>query len=81
MVLKIDDAVEASESIPLASGSRQTVTITTSKDMARTYNVNVNGLSGTFEVKTNWWLIGVIIAAIATGITVPLVLRQRRRRT
>ncbi len=91
VVLKIDDAVEATGDIPLADGSRQTVSFTTTKSIAGTYNVNVNGLSGTFEVKgappatlpteVNWWLIGVIIAAIATGITVPLVLRQRRRRT
>jgi len=30
--------------------------------------------------QANGWLIGSIIAAVATGITVPLILRQRRKR-
>ncbi|MBE9512865.1 MAG: hypothetical protein IMY77_02265 [Chloroflexi bacterium] len=28
---------------------------------------------------TNWWLVGSIIAAVAAGITVPVLLRWRRR--
>ena len=104
VVLKINGVAEATGYIPLAAGSSLPVTFTTSKDFPGTYVVDVNGLSGTFEVRgtppvappaeppvaphaeppasqgeTNPALVGGIIAAIATGIAVPLVLRRRRK--
>jgi len=104
VVLKINGVAEATGYIPLAAGSSMPLTFTTSKDIPGTYIVDVNGLSGTFEVRgtppvtppaeppaappaeppasqgeTNPVLVGGIIAAIAAGIAVPLVLRQRRK--
>jgi len=104
VVLKINGVAEATGYIPLAAGSSLPVTFTTRKDFPGTYVVDVNGLSGTFEVRgnppvappaeppatppaeppasqgeTNPALVGGIIAAIATGIAIPLVLRQRRK--
>ena len=107
VVLKINGVAEATGYIPLAAGSSLPVTFTTRKDIPGTYVVDVNGLSGTFEVRgtppvappaeppvappadppappasqgeTNPVLVGGIIVAIATGIAVPLVLRQRRK--
>ncbi|MDD4985100.1 MAG: CARDB domain-containing protein [Dehalococcoidales bacterium] len=103
LVLKINGAAEATGYIPLSAGSSMPVTFTTSQDTPGTYIVDVNGLTGTFEVrgtvpaappaeppaappaepplsqgKTSPALVGGIIAAIAAGIAVPLVLRRRR---
>jgi hypothetical protein len=64
--LKIDDSVVATKSVTLAGGASEKVTFTISKDVGGTYDVDLNGLPGTFVVKAgpNWWLIGGIIAAI-----------------
>jgi len=51
VTLKIDKVVVATQDVTLAGGASQTVTFTASKDVAGTYNVNVNGLTGTFVVK------------------------------
>ena len=108
VVLEINGVAEATGYIPLAAGSSLPVTFTIRKDIPGTYIVDVNGLSGTFEVRgtppvappaepaaaspaeppaeppasqgeTSPALVGGIIAAIATGIAVPLVLRRRRK--
>jgi len=51
VILKIDNVVVATKEVTVAGGARQKITFTTSKDVAATYTVNVNGLSGTFTVK------------------------------
>jgi hypothetical protein len=50
VTLKIDDVVEASKEISIDAGASQEVTFTVSKDVAKTYSVDVNGLGGTFVV-------------------------------
>ena len=84
VTLKVDNVVVATKDVTLAGGASQKVTFTTAKDMAGTYTVNVDGLSGTFAVKPpitpiNWWLIGGIIAAcVIIGVIVWQVVRLRR---
>ena len=87
VTLKIDDEVVATEDATLAGGASQKVTFTTAKDVAGTYTVNVEGLSGSFTVKVppapplpvKWWLIGGIIAAcIIIGLVVWQVVVRRR---
>jgi len=51
VTLKIDNEAVATEDVTLAGDTSQTVTFTTAKDVAGTYSVNVNGLSGTFTIK------------------------------
>jgi hypothetical protein len=51
VTLKIDDVVEASKEVSIDAGASQEVTFTTVRDVAKTYSVDVNGLSGTFVVK------------------------------
>ncbi len=51
ITLEIDEAAVATKSVTLASGASQKVTFTTSQDVAKTYSVSVNGLSGSFVVK------------------------------
>ena len=50
-LLKIDNTVVATKAITLAGGASQRVTFTTTKDIAGTYTVNVDGLVGAFTVK------------------------------
>jgi hypothetical protein len=79
VTLKIDNVVVATESITLAGGASEKVTFTTSKDVAATYAVNLNGLSGTFVVKAglNWWLIaGIVAGVVAIGVAVYIVRRR-----
>lgn len=72
VILKIDEVVIATEEVTLAGGASQEVTFTTAKDVAGTYTVNINDLSGTFVVKAapvpptliTWWTIGGIIAGV-----------------
>jgi len=71
----------ATESVTLAGGASEKVTFTTSKAIAGTYTVDLNGLPGTFIVKAglNWWLIGGIIAAVvAAGLLVYFYVWRKR---
>jgi len=51
VTLKIDKVAVATQDVTLEGGASQTVTFTTSKDAAGTYNVNVDDLSDTLTVK------------------------------
>ena len=51
LILRVDDAVVATEDVTLDAGGSQTVTFTTSKDVAGTYSVKIDGLVGTLSVK------------------------------
>ena len=51
VTLEIDGVVEATEDVALDAGDSGEVTFTTTKDVAGSYSVDVNGLSGSFTVK------------------------------
>jgi len=51
VTLKINGVVEATEEVTLSAGTSQGVTFTTARDVAGTYTVDVDGLSGSFTVK------------------------------
>ncbi len=87
VTLKINNVVVATKDVTLAGGASQKVTFTTVKDVAGTYAVNIDGLSGAFTVKPvipppppiNWWLIGGIIAGvIIIGMVIWQVIARRR---
>jgi len=50
LTLKIDGMAEATKEVTVNDGASQKVTFTTAKDLAGTYAVDINGLSGTFVV-------------------------------
>ncbi len=50
VTLKLNKVAVDAQEVTLEGGASQTVTFTTSKDAAGTYNVNVDGLSSTFTV-------------------------------
>lgn len=80
VTLKIDNVVVATESVTLAGGASEKVTFTTSKDVAGTYAVNLNGLSGTFVVKAglNWPVVGGIIGGVVVvGLGVFFWMRRK----
>ncbi|MFC2051590.1 Ig-like domain-containing protein [Chloroflexota bacterium] len=89
VTLKVNGAVVETKTATLAVGSSQQVTFTTSKNTAGTYSVDVNGLAGTFTVKTaaeevippkptNWWLIvGIIVGVIIIGLFIWRFMRRR----
>jgi len=51
VTLKINGVVEATKEVTLSAGTSQEVTFTAVKDVAGTYAVDVNGLSGSFIVR------------------------------
>ncbi len=88
VTLKINNIVIATESVTLAGGASQTVTFTTAQDVAETYTINIDGLSGIFTVKAppivvpakpiNWPLIsGIIAGVIIIGVIIWLVVRRQ----
>jgi len=87
VTLRIDEVVIATEDVTLDGGASQEVTFTTSKDVAGTHLVDINGLVGEFVVKapppapppTNWWLIGggIIWAVIVIAILAWYFMRSK----
>lgn len=75
---------EADREVAINAGASKQVSFTTSKDTPGLYLVEVNGLTGSFEVgqplspvePINWWLIGGIIAAVAIVAFVIFLLRR-----
>ena len=51
VTLKINGVVEATKDITLNPGASEQVTLTTAKNVAGSYSVGVDGLSGSFKVK------------------------------
>lgn len=82
--LIINGTVEETKEIIVAGGVSQAVSFTVSKDMAGAYDVEINGQIGEFTVsvassKTNWPIIGGIIAIVVLiGIISFLLLKIRR---
>ncbi|GAH79704.1 unnamed protein product, partial [marine sediment metagenome] len=84
LTLSIDNAVVATREVTLEGGASEEVTFTAVKDVAGTCTVTVDGLSGTFMVRTppkpiNWWLPGGIIAACIVLVAVIYLAVIRRR--
>jgi len=52
VTLKIDGTTEQTSKLSLTPGQSQTLQWTVSRTQAKTYNVDVNGLTGTFTVET-----------------------------
>ncbi len=87
VTLTINKVVVATRDVTLAGGASQKVTFITVKDVAGTYQVEVDGLTESFTVKPpppeptkpiNWWLIGGIIAGvIIIGVIISLAVRRR----
>jgi len=83
VTLKIDDVAVATQDVTLAGGASQTVTFTTAKDAAATYQVAVDGQRGEFTVvkpvpppSFPWWWI--IVGVVVVGLLVYFLWWRRR---
>ncbi|MBI2328285.1 MAG: hypothetical protein HYU85_01320 [Chloroflexi bacterium] len=85
VTLRIDNEVAASAVVTLPGGASEEVIFTIAKDVAGSYAVAVDGLAGTFVVRTppepvKWWLPGgIIAAAIALVVFIWLAVIRRQR--
>jgi hypothetical protein len=90
VVLKINGVAEETKEIILGAGASQQVSFSVSKETADSYSVDVNGLTGVFEIKArpvppppvkpfNWWLITGITAAIALAALLTYTLRIQKK--
>jgi PKD repeat protein/ribosomal protein L40E len=81
VVLEINGVVEDQKDVSLAVGAIQTVTFKVTKDEARTFNVDVDGRTGSFDVAEpfNWTLvIGGVALIGAIAAVVILLLRKKK---
>ena len=84
VTLEINGAAEAIENVTVAGGSERPVTFTVTEDVEGTYNVEVDGLTGTFTVTkpppvpTKWPLIaGIVGVVVIIGIAFVFYMRRR----
>ncbi len=83
VTLKINNVAVATQDVTLAGGASQTVTFTTAKDAAATYQAEVDGQRGEFTVVTPvpppsfpWWWI--IVGVVVVGLLVYFLWWRRR---
>ncbi len=78
--LTINDVVEQTQDVTLAGGATTAVSFNVTKDVAGTYNVEINGQTGSFTVTAPpslWWIWIIIAVVVAIGVIVWLVVRRR----
>ena len=81
VTLKINGATEATKKVTLAGGQSTKVTFSVVRDVAGSYQVNVDGQVGSFTVAKAplaWW-IWLIVGLVVVAIIVAVVIWLRRR--
>ncbi len=74
-ILEINDTVEETKDVTVASGETETVTFTTSRDEEGTYSVTIAELTATFTVKAAVpWNVLIVIIGVAAVFVVAIVL-------
>jgi hypothetical protein len=84
VTLKINGAVEAIENVELAGGATKLVTFKVVEDTEGTYNVEVNGLTGSFSVVALLplevpWIIIIALLVSATAAAAAFYMWRRRK--
>jgi len=82
VTLKIDGAVEATKEVTLAGGQNTTVTFTVGREAAGSYQIDVDGQTGSFTITQTplaWW-VWLIAGLVAVVIIVVIIVSWLRRR-
>ena len=84
VTLKINDVVEAIENVTLAGGATKSVTFKVAEDTEGTYNVKVDGLTGSFSVVAPPppgvpWIIIIALLVIAMAAAAAFYMWRRRK--
>jgi hypothetical protein len=89
VALRINGAEEVIKQLTLDPGASQKVSFSVTRNDAATYEVDVNGLTGSFAVQgkssssplspksVNWWLIASITAGVVIAVTSVLLVVRR----
>ena len=82
LLLKVNNNIADTKDIMLAGGQKTTVTFTVVRYATGTYQVDINGVTGSFnviEAPLAWWtwLVGGLVVAVIIGA---LVFSMRLRR-
>lgn len=92
VTLMINGELVSTRWVQLAGGSNEKATFTTTRDVAGTHIVSVNGLNGTLAVRAqspksilpgqiNWWLVIALSTAVVILVPVVLIVRRSKRLT
>ena len=86
VVLKINGEAEAVNEVTLDAGASKQLSFTTAKETAGIYSVDINGATGTFEIKPipvtkhfNWWIIVGATAGAALAALLTHALRAQKK--
>jgi parallel beta-helix repeat protein len=83
IILKVNGSVEATRDVTLAGGESVVVTFELSKDAPGTYEIEVDGLRGTFSVKEMppppWELYATIAAVAIVAIGIAIITYRKKR--
>jgi hypothetical protein len=87
VVFKVNGEVEATKELILSSGASEQVSFTTLKGEVGSYSVDVNSVTGAFEVELMplptepfpWWLIAVIIASLTAAALLTYILIAQKK--
>jgi hypothetical protein len=86
VTLLVDDAEETTQELTLASGVSEIVTFSVTRDVAKTYSVRIDTLTGDFTVTAPsswafaWVILGGVLGLLAVAATVFYFLVFRRRK-
>jgi hypothetical protein len=78
--LRINGALEASETVTLAAGQGKDVSFTVTRDEPGTYDVVLGNQKGLFTVEVPfpwWWILVAVVVVVAIVIGIRLLRRNR----
>lgn len=86
VTLKIDGMVEETREVTLVAGGSETITFTVTRDLAGTYNIEVDGLMGAFKVTApprpliEPWLpyIGAAVTIIVVSVMAAFLIKRMK---
>ena len=86
-VLKIDRAPVATKVVTLGAGKSTKVTFSVTRDVAATYQVEIDGQRGKFTVTPKpgppkpfpWWMVWIVVEVVVVGLLIYFLIIKRSR--